>query len=79
MLTMTKDDKQIDELFVLLRLKLLEIRKSDPEIVEEIKSLLSQLEDSFDSLLIDSMRLKNLEKAQKKGRGKKRTETSSNQ
>ena len=79
MLTMTKDDKQIDELFVLLRLKLLEIRKSDPEIVEEIKSLLSQLEDSFDSLLIDSMRLKDLEEAEKKDRRKKRAETSSNQ
>lgn len=75
MLIMTKDDKQIDELFVLLRLKLLEIRNSDPEIVEEIKPLLSQLEDSFESLLIDSMRLKDLENAKKKGEIKKGRDT----
>jgi hypothetical protein len=72
-------DKQIDELFVSIRLQLLEIRKSDPQIVEEIKSLLSQLEDSVESLIIDSMRLKSLERSEKKDTKKKRAETSDKQ
>lgn len=67
MVTMTKDSsEQIDELFVSIRLQLLQIRQSDPEIVEELKSLLSQLEDSVESLVIDSLRLKSLEKAAEK-------------
>ena len=67
MVTMTKDSsEQIDELFVGIRLQLLQIRQSDPEIVEELKSLLTQLEDSVESLVIDSLRLKSLEKAAKK-------------
>jgi len=64
---MTQDSsEQIDELFVSIRLQLLEIRQSDPEIVEELKSLLTQLEDSVESLVIDSLRLKSLEKAAEK-------------
>lgn len=63
MVTMRKDSsEQIDELFVSIRLQLLQIRQSDPEIVEELKSLLTQLEDSVESLVIDSLRLKSLEK-----------------
>jgi hypothetical protein len=77
---MTRDDgKQTDELFVRIRLQLLEIRKSDPQVVEEIKSLLSQLEDSVESLVIDSMRLRNLEQSEKKSARKKRLEPSGNQ
>jgi len=64
---MTKDSSaQIDELFVRIRLQLLQIRQSDPEIVEELKSLLTQLEDSVESLVIDSLRLKSLEKVAEK-------------
>ena len=67
MVTMTQDSsEQIDELFVRIRLQLLQIRQSDPEIVEELKSLLTQLEDSVESLVIDSLRLKSLEKAAEK-------------
>jgi len=67
MVTMTKDSsEQIDELFVRIRLQLLQIRQSDPDIVEELKSLLTQLEDSVESLVIDSLRLKSLEKAAEK-------------
>ena len=67
MVTMRKDSSdQIDELFVSIRLQLLQIRQSDPEIVEELKSLLTQLEDSVESLVIDSLRLKSLEKAAEK-------------
>ena len=69
----TKDpSEQIDELFVSIRLQLLQIRQSDPEIVEELKSLLSQLEDSVESLVIDSLRLKSLEKPAKKAAKKKK-------
>ena len=67
MVTMTQaSSEQIDELFVSIRLQLLQIRQSDPEIVEELKSLLTQLEDSVESLVIDSLRLKSLEKAAEK-------------
>jgi hypothetical protein len=73
MVTMTKDSSaQIDELFVRIRLQLLQIRQSDPEIVEELKSLLTQLEDSVESLVIDSLRLKSLEKPAKKAAEKKK-------
>lgn len=73
MVTMTKDSsEQIDELFVSIRLQLLQIRQSDPEIVEELKSLLTQLEDSVESLVIDSLRLKSLEKPIKKAAEKKK-------
>jgi hypothetical protein len=73
MVIMTKDPgEQIDELFVSIRLQLLQIRQSDPEIVEELKSLLTQLEDSVESLVIDSLRLKSLEKPAKKAAEKKK-------
>jgi hypothetical protein len=53
--------EQIDSLFTQLRLRLLEIRQSDPQAVEELKSLVSQLEDYMEQLVIDSLRLKSLE------------------
>jgi len=46
----------IDYLFAKIRLKLVEIRKSDPEVVEELKALLIQLEDCVESLVIDTLR-----------------------
>jgi hypothetical protein len=61
----------IDSLFTQLRLRLLEIRQSDPQVVEELKSLVSQLEDYMEQLVIDSLRLKSLEgKTQKVSRKK---------
>ena len=53
--------EQIDSLFAQLRLRLLEIRQSDPQAVEELKSLVSQLEDHMEQLVIDSLRLRSLE------------------
>ena len=55
----------MDELFVGIRLQLVKLRQSDPEVVEELKSLLSQVEDSVESLIIDSLKLKSLEQAAK--------------
>ena len=52
---------QIDNLFAQVRLRLLEIRQSDPAAVEELKSLVSQLEDYVEQLVIDSLKLKDLE------------------
>jgi hypothetical protein len=75
---MTNDaHEQIDNLFVQVRLYLLELRQSDPETIAELKSLVSQLEDCVERLVIDSLRLKSLEakagrttKTRKKPRGK---------
>ena len=55
----------IDELFAEIRLKLFDIRKANPETVEELKSLLSQLEDWVQSLVMDSIRLKEIKAARK--------------
>lgn len=63
--------QQIDDLFAQFRLRLLEIRDSDPQAVEELKSLVSQLEDYMEQLVIDSLRLRSLEgKTQKVTRKK---------
>ncbi|MBN1862245.1 MAG: hypothetical protein JW790_01190 [Dehalococcoidales bacterium] len=69
--------EQIDDLFARVRLRLLELRQGDPETVAELKSLVSQLEDYVERLVIDSLRLKSLEakagkvtQARKKPRGK---------
>ena len=66
---------QIDNLFAQVRLRLLEIRQSDPAAVEELKSLVSQLEDYVEQLVIDSLKLKDLERDTGKAAkaGKKRT------
>jgi len=55
-------------LFAEIRLKLFDIRKADPETVEELKSLLSQLEDWVQSLVMDSIRLKEIKAASKSKR-----------
>ena len=61
----------IDELFAEIRLKLFDIRKANPETVEELKSLLSQLEDWVQSLVMDSIRLKEIKAANKSKRQSK--------
>ena len=48
--------KTIDELFTQIRLKLLDLRQGDPQVVEDLKSLLAQLEDCVESLVMDSLR-----------------------
>jgi len=58
--------QQIDYLFSQIRLRLLQVRDSAPTAVEELKSLLIQLEDCVESLVIDSLKLKSLEARPKK-------------
>ena len=66
--------EEIDNLFAQVRLRLLEIRQSDPQAVEELKSLVSQLEDYMEQLVIDSLRLRSLEgRAERATQPKKRT------
>ena len=66
--------EQIDNLFAQLRLRLLEIRESDPQAVEELKSLVSQLEDCVEQLVIDYLRLKSLDSKTQKVTSKKTPE-----
>jgi len=60
-----KSHEQIDDLFVQIRLQLLQLRQSDPEVVESLKSLMTQLEDCIESLVVDSLKLKSLEAKEK--------------
>ena len=48
----------IDELFKQIRLKLLKLRENDEVTTNDIKSLLMQLEDWVEKLLIDSLKKK---------------------
>ena len=56
----------IDELFTKIRLKLLKLREIDPDTTEELKTLLTQLEDWVEKLVIDSLKLEDLKKKPKK-------------
>ncbi len=58
----------IDELVAKIRLKLLKLRESDPETTDELNSLLRQLEDWVEKLVLDSLKLESLEKERKKKR-----------
>ncbi len=65
--------EQIDNLFTQVRLRLIEIRQSDPAAVEDLKSLVHQLEDCVEQLVIDSLKLRSLEgRADKATQPKKR-------
>ena len=52
---------QIDDLFKEIRLRLGRVRQSDPATAEELKGLVRQLELWVDSLVVDSLKLSNLE------------------
>ena len=52
----------IDELFTQIRLKLVKLRQSDPTTTDELKNLLTHLEDWIDKLLIDSLKLESMKK-----------------
>jgi len=56
----------IDELFTKIRLNLLKLRESDPATTFDLKSLLTQLEDWVQKLIIDSLKLESLEKSPKR-------------
>ncbi len=53
--------EQLDSLFKDIRLRLVQVRQSDPTTAEELKGLVTQLELWFDSLVIDALRLRRLE------------------
>ena len=61
--------EQIDDLFRQIRLQLLQVRERDAATAEELKSLLTQLEDCVESLVIDSLKLKSLESRPEKAAG----------
>ena len=71
----------IDDLFRQIRLQLLQVRESDPATAEELKSLLTQLEDWVEKLVIDSLKLRSLKSTPKKTRqsAKRRTNTPDSQ
>ena len=52
---------QIDDLFKEIRLRLARVRQSDPATAEELKGLMRQLEIWVDSLVVDSLKLANME------------------
>ena len=64
--------EQIDDLFVQIRLRLSRVRQSDPATAEELKGLLTQLEDMVESLVISSLKLKSLESRPERGTEKRR-------
>jgi len=55
----------IDELLAKIRLKLLKLRESDPATTDELKSLLTQLEDWVEKLVVDSLKLESLKRKPK--------------
>jgi len=62
--------EQIDDLFVQIRLRLLRVKQSDPATADELKGLLTQLEDMVESLVVDSLKLRSLESRPERGTGK---------
>ena len=55
-----KDIESIDDLIKAIKLKLVEVRKTDPEVVEELKFLLAQLQDFIQELEINSIKLERI-------------------
>ncbi len=64
--------EQIDDLFVQIRLRLSRVRQSDPATADELKGLLTQLEDMVESLVINSLKLRSLESRPERGTEKRR-------
>ncbi|MFC2045250.1 hypothetical protein ACFLUH_01035 [Chloroflexota bacterium] len=52
---------QVDDLFAKVRLCLVEIRKSNPDVADDLRNLITQLEDCVEMLIVDSLRLRSLE------------------
>lgn len=66
--------EEMDDLFSKVRLKILEVRESAPEAANDLKNLLAQIEDYTEKLVVDSLRLNDLEQKAKASRAKKRTQ-----
>ena len=56
-----KTYEQIEDLFKEIRLCLTRVREENPTVAEDMKSLVHQLELWVDSLVVDSIKLHNLE------------------
>ena len=63
-----KSYEELDDLLAQIRLLVLRMRQSDAATADELKSLLSQLEFWLESLVVDSLKLKELESAKQKAR-----------
>ena len=57
---------QIDDLFVQIRLCLGRLKESNPEAADEIRGIITQLEDCVETLVVDSLKQKNPEGSSKK-------------
>jgi hypothetical protein len=55
----------IDELFTHIRLRLVKLRQSDAATTDELKNLLTQLEDWIEKLIMDSLKLEDMQKKRK--------------
>jgi hypothetical protein len=53
-----KPYEELDELLAQIRLLLLKVRQSDPATADELKSMFSQLELWIESLIVESLKLK---------------------
>ncbi len=62
--------EQVDNLFVQIRLRLGQVRQSDPATADELKGLVSQLELWVDSLVIDSLKLRSLQGGPKRAKNR---------
>lgn len=58
--------EQVDDLFAQIRLRVGQVRQSDPEIADELKGLITQLEVWVESLVINSLKLRSLESGAEK-------------
>ena len=64
---------QVDDLFAKVRLCLVEIRKSNPDVADDLRNLITQLEDCVEMLIVDSLKLRNLEGSANKPRNRNTT------
>ena len=64
---MTKNSyDELDDLFTQIRLRLALLRQGDAATADELKGLVTQLEDWVESLVVDSLKLKTLESRPKR-------------
>jgi hypothetical protein len=61
-----KSYEELDDLLAHIRLLLLKVRISDSKTADELKSLINQLEFWVESLVVDSLKLKELKSAKKR-------------
>jgi hypothetical protein len=70
-----KSYEELDELLAQIRLLLLKVRQSDPATADELKSRFSQLEFWIESLIVESLKLKEPGSAREKAEVQRRAKT----